>query len=812
MSFRFLPALALSALLALTACDSADEQAEAFYESGMELLAQGDVDRAIVSFRNVFRHNGQHFEARRELAEALRSQGKTQQAFSQYLRLAEQYPNNAIAQQRLSYLAMLGKAWAEAERYGLKAIEMDPDAVASRQIRTALGYRQASIDNDAAARDAFAQDAAGLIEADPEDLVSRRIVISHAIAGNQPAALLAAVEPAIALYPDDLGYYMLKLRSLEQLRQESQIEGHLRAMFSQFPDNEDVQRAFVTYYLQRGRVADAEDLLRDMAGPETGDPQKFAGVLELITRTRGMDAARAEVQRLLDVNAGNPENALFFRAMLSGYDFNGGAPDKAIADLRGLLSGAEPSEITRRVKNTLADMLMRIGDLEGAKALAGEILTEDAADVGALKLQGRLLIQGDKPDDALAALRRALEQDPRDVELLLLLAAAHERNGNVQQQGQRLATAVEVTNFGPRESRLFADFLLQQEQIDTARSVLAESRKRNPGNVPVLSLAAFLALSNNDKAMVDDILADLESLSNDPQAAQVALALKSEVLLQENRVDESLSLLQQQETFDANDAASVFRLIQTQLRGGRIVEAREYLDRVLETSPDDEGLRLINASLYMAERLPERSEQVLRGVLSDNPANLRAYLQLYKQLREASRVGDAREVLAAGLENVPTSEQLLQHQAAEFIAIGDYEAGIALYESLYARNSNNLILANNLASALSTFSDTPEDLQRAAVVARRLRGTTVPAFQDTFGWIAYRQQDYSGALEYLLPAAQNLPNDPLVQYHLAKTYLALGDTENARIRLTAAIELAGPDTILPQMVSARAELDKLIGR
>lgn len=812
MSVRFLSALALSALLAVAGCDDPKEQADEFYQSGMELLQQGDVDRAIVSFRNVFRHDGEHFEARSQLAEALNSQGKTQQAFSQYLRLAEQYPDSAFTMQRLSYLAMLAEAWQEAERYGKQALELDPDADANRNIRAALGYRQAAIDNDVSAKDAFAQDAAALIEEDPADLVSRRIVISHAVAGNQPAVLLAAVEPAIALYPDNLGFYLLKLRSLEQLREEAQIEDHLQAMFSQFPDNEDVQRAFVTFYLQRGRIDDAEALLRSLAGPETGDPQKFTSVLQLITRTKGITAARAEVQRLLDVNAENSENVLFFTAMLAGYDFNEGDQKKAISELQALLKDAPASDVSRRVKNMLADMFMRAGDQDAARALADEILTEDSANVGALKLRGQLLIQDDKPDDAIVALRQALEQNPRDVEILLILAAAHERNGNIRLQGERLAIAVDITNFGPRETRLYANFLLQQNRVDLARSLLSESRKRHPRNVPVLSLAAFLALSQNDRALVDEILADLERMSNDPQAAQVALALKSEVLLQQNRVDESLSLLQQQGNFEDTDAESVTLLIQTQLRGGRVAEAREYLDRVLATSPENEDLRLIDASLYLAEGNPEQSETVLRGILSDNPANLGAYLQLYKQLREGSRLQDAREVLSAGLENFPDSEQLLQHQASELITLGDYASGIALFESLYERNSSNLILANNLASALSTFSDTPEDLQRAAIVARRLRGTSIPAFQDTFGWIAYRQQDYGGALEYLLPAARSLPNDPLVQYHLGMTYLALDDAENARIRLEAAIEIAGPDTILPQMRNAREALDKLVGR
>ena len=43
----------------------------------------------------VFELDGQHVEARRSFATALREGGDTRQAYSQYLRLAEQYPDRA---------------------------------------------------------------------------------------------------------------------------------------------------------------------------------------------------------------------------------------------------------------------------------------------------------------------------------------------------------------------------------------------------------------------------------------------------------------------------------------------------------------------------------------------------------------------------------------------------------------------------------------------------------------------------------------------------------------------------------------------
>lgn len=811
MSRRFFTALALSATLALAACESSEERAEEFYQSGMELLAAGDVERAIVSFRNVFRFDGEHFEARKELADALYSRGESGGAYSQYLRLAEQYPDNALVRQQLTSIAIRSQQWEEAERHGRRALELAPDAEINPQIRISLDYRQAALAEDIAQQDALAAEAAALLADDPLDILSRRIVIAHATAQDRPGAVIEAIDPAIAQYPDDIGYYVLKLRALTTLQDSAGIEAHLQAMYTQFPENEDVQRSLISFYLQREDLAGAEAFLRSLAGPETGAPEGFIPVIQLIQRAEGREAAKAELQRLAEVNAENTDNQAFFRALLASFVFEDGDRDQAIADLQAILETVEPGEQTRRIKGTLASMLLRTDNQVGARALAEEILEEDATNVVALKLRARLLTNADNPEAAIIDLRRALDQSPRDVEILLLLAEAHERNGNTALQGERLAVAVDVSNAGPNESLRYANFLMQQGRTDAARSVLADARNANPRNVDVLSQAARIALSENALGVVRGIVADLERIPEDPRAAETAVALQSALLLQQNRADEGLALLQQQAGPGGENTGAVFAVIQTQLRSGRLDEARAYLDTLLAESPGDENLRLINAALYVAEGAPDVSEQILREMIAQNPGQQTAVGQLYVQLRRMGQIDEARAVLTAGLDATPDGPRLLQYQAGELEAMGEIEGAIRIYEDLYERNSGNVTVANNLASLVSTFRDTPESLERAAAVARRLRGTNVPAFQDTYGWIAYRQGNYTEALEYLTSASQGLPNNPLVQYHLGMTYKALGQTENARARLEQAVELAGPDTILPQMTLAREALEELAG-
>ena len=95
----------------LVACQTAEERAEQHFQNGVKLMNEGDVDRALVEFRNVFKLNGEHQEAREIYARTVRDQGKYSEAYSQYLLLAEQNQENLDARLNLAELALRFQNW-----------------------------------------------------------------------------------------------------------------------------------------------------------------------------------------------------------------------------------------------------------------------------------------------------------------------------------------------------------------------------------------------------------------------------------------------------------------------------------------------------------------------------------------------------------------------------------------------------------------------------------------------------------------------------------------------------------------------------
>ena len=178
-------------------------------------------------------------------------------------------------------------------------------------------------------------------------------------------------------------------------------------------------------------------------------------------------------------------------------------------------------------------------------------------------------------------------------------------------------------------------------------------------------------------------------------------------------------------------------------------------------------------------------------------------------LSRENRIEEAEQTLEAALDAVPEDRDLRWAWAGVLERRGDLEGALQVFEELYAEDSSSPIVANNLASLLATLRDDAENMARASRIVRRLRSSTFAPFQDTFGWVAYRNGDYDTAVTYLQQAAAALSQDPAVQYHLAMAYLALERTEDAKAYFEKAVALGEVRDPRPQVAAAKVELDKL---
>ncbi|MEO6301399.1 MAG: tetratricopeptide repeat protein, partial [Paracoccaceae bacterium] len=555
----------------------------------------------------------------------------------------------------------------------------------------------------------------------------------------------------------------------------------------------------------------AEGFLRKLAGDLTGPVEAHLTLVQFLKVARGTDAARAELDGLIAANGSNA-NAQLYGAMRATFDFDAGKTTVAITAIQDIVKAAEPSDQTRRIKSMLARMQDATGNRVGARALVEEILAEDPNNVDALKLRGGWFTADDKPGDAIVDLRAALDQSPRDPEILTLMADAYERDGSLDLAGEQLARAVEVSGAAADESLRYAKFLLRQGSPHVAETVLANARQVSPANPAILSALAQFYIGQSEWPQAQEATDVLQNLDLPDNAKAGVQALKAAIMAGQNRVDDSVALLQNEVDTSDQATAAVAMIVRTKIKEGKLDEARTYLDGALAKTPDDKGLRLLSASLDAQMGKTDAAETTYRAMIAADPTSDIPVRQLYTQLIALGKVGPATAVLDAGLTALPKSPDLRWIKAGELERDGKIDDAIAVYEGLYAEDSSNTVVANNLASLITAHHDDDASLARAEAIARRLRELDVPAFQDTYGWIAFRRGNLDEALSHLEPAAKGLPNDVLTQFHLGMLYDKMGRSADAvrQFELVQTLTAKGdPSGIQQQLEITKQALDRL---
>lgn len=807
ISFSRLFPMALVAVLSLSACQSSEDKAEAHYQSALQLLAENDEERAIVEFRNVFQLNGFHKEARQAYADLLVKRGQSTEAYSQYLRLIEQHPDILPVRQTLTELAIGRNDWDEARRHGDAAITLAADDPRSQSIATVLAYRKASVDRDAEAIAAAVARARSLLESRPEDALLRRIVLDSLVTSGDSAGALTEVDRLLEQDKDSFDLNRVRLQLLNALNDQPAVNKQLRRLLELQPDNQDLQRAILQWHMSQKDTAGAEAFLRDLAGPQTGPVDGHVAVVQFLKVTQNNAAALAELDRLIAAT-GTGSESLTYRALRAALHFEDGKGPEALKAFSDLLSAeTEDTPALRDIRITYARALDVSGNRTAASAEVETVLAADPSHVEALKLRAKWKIAADQPGEAIIDLRTALNQDPRDPGILTLMAEAHLREGSPELAGERLAFAVEASGARAEESMLYARFLMQQKRPEVAARVLTDARRLAPGNLQLLTALVEVQLAMQNWPAAEEAIGAMGQIDT-PEAKSTTDRMRTALALAQNRVGDALQMMQGMVEGGTADMAIIVATIQAQVGSGKLDEARAFLDTELAKAPEDPQLQALAANLEYMKGNVSAAETALREIVANDPKAEGPIRMLFTLLESAGRNDEALQVLDAGLQAAPESGMLLWIKAGLQERAGDRDGALAVYEKIYANDSGNQIIANNLASLLSTHRTDAQSLERAYAIARRLRGSQVPAFQDTYGWIEYRRGNFNEALLHLEPAALGLPSDPLAQFHLGMAYAALGSLEAAKTTLEKSLSIAA-DSPLPQFTIARETLEAL---
>lgn len=790
-----LAAVFLAAALMLSACDTAEERAEAHFQAGLAHLEKDDIESALNEFKNVFKLNSQHKEARLIFARLERERVNTSIAYSQFLLLVEQYPDNLEGHRALAEIALETENWEDLRRYAGVAKELAPDDIEIKSLNNTLTYTEAVNTKKAAEAELTVAIAHDILKDRPDLLSARQIVIDDLVRSQDWETVLSETDIALSFAPLQAKLHALRLSAFQELGKPEEIEKQLMQMQQVFPEDTSIQQRLFEHYISQKKLDAAEGVLREQTEPEAQNPHSTQKLIAFLAEHRGPDAAIAELDQIIALDTINTPRFKTMRAVLK---FQIGDTQTALGEMQELLANAKRTTQTRDSEVEFARMLLDIGETEEGRALVELVLTEDPTQTEAVKLKAAWLIEENKINETIALLREALDVTPRDYQLMTLMARAHERNDDRVVMGKMLALATEVSRNAQEETLNYARFLVEEDNLVIAERVLNDALYRLPENSELLLALGNVYLNLQNWERLEVVLNTLRNL-DDPAARQRLGDLRAQMLSTQHRMDELAAFLNELANDPDFGLSADIALIRQMLIQGDVTGATNRLEELLAEDPGSLNLRFMKARVLAGEGKLDEAEELYRLILKDYPGAARVWISLFSLQIQREQPEQAQAILDEALSTLSENPDLLLLQATEHERAGELDQAIAVYEKLYPLSNQSQIVANKLAILLTTHRDDDESLQQAQHLARRLHGTRIPEFQDTYGWVAYQLGRYQEALIYLEPAARALPDQPLVLYHLGKTYAAIDRPQEALHAFKAAQETGVPLDIFPTL-------------
>lgn len=280
----------------------------------------------------------------------------------------------------------------------------------------------------------------------------------------------------------------------------------------------------------------------------------------------------------------------------------------------------------------------------------------------------------------------------------------------------------------------------------------------------------------------------------------------------ESRKEDVKRLAQKLEEAHSNDAKAYAIHGDVLYNLGELEMAREKFRTAVEIDPNRppiwQQIVTIDSQLSDFQAMKEESQEAME-LFPQLPV---FYLFNGIALIQSENYDDAIDILNSGKNLVVDDNQIL---AQFYSSLGDAYHSIEehpqsdnAYDMALKLEPNNVIVLNNYAYYLSTRGI---DLDKAEKMAKKANDLSpnVASFQDTYGWVLYKKENYQNALFWIKEAIKNGgAKDPVVYEHLGDIQLKLNNIEEAVEAWKKALEFGGDADTLNVKIKENSPLEE----
>lgn len=535
------------------------------------------------------------------------------------------------------------------------------------------------------------------------------------------------IKAAIRLNPND---YTLQLIAAAVARAQKDVPTELSlltASYQQFPQQPDVQKAYLQALLRSGKADQARALLTDKNGVSSLADQILLGYLQL--ENAQLKEAEKTAQHLLEQDSGKVE--IF---QLAG-DVAAKSGDSALAE-KFYQQALVLDATSKPALLSLASLALQQQNWQQASSLYQQILSHTPDDSLVLQLLADAAIKLKQPSDAIRYLEQLAADDKNLVAARLALLELY-------LQTQQTAKASELANALSEQMDIRPELYFAKARLGLQQ----QDRKTTAHNTDILYglwydapqqlvQLASLQLDNQDVSGLEKTLSRLKQF--DEHQAQVGM-LEARLALVRGKPKQGLALIQKVEQQVGRNLAIDELKAHLLLADQQLAAAAKLLEALYQQSGAIEHLlMLLRAKQHDAAFV----QQQLTQWLAKHPSDLSATLLLAERLQQQGQTNQA----------------------------------IAVYQQSPLLDSQAVLL-NNLANLLLD-----SQIEKALTFAKKAYQLMPdhPDIMDTYGYAQVLAGDANAGLGLLRDAEIRQPQAVLLQLHIAHALTLLNRTQEAK--------------------------------
>lgn len=793
---RLLSTLTVAALVfALVACGSSQDRRDSFYAKAQQLAAEGKHQDAQVELKNAIKIDPKFAKGYTLLGKEQLQDRNWPGAFGSFQRAAELDPEDIEAHLGLCKLYLLSRSIDKAEQ---KA-----DLILSKQ------------------------------PAHVEAGVIKSIALTKK---NRIPEALATLEKLQQANPDNADVFIARSEAHAAQKDMAAAEAVLLQGLAKNPQHLLLNLQLANHYMQLKRYDEAEKRFTDIVNL---DPNNASGNMLLVDfyfRSGQQDKAT----QALSVLAQRFPKEGSFRVTQANSAMAAGKPAEAEAVL---VRGLQDIPDSKDIRVALAEHYLRTGQFAKVEPLVQEMIQkepEHPQTVAARRLLANAFVASQQPDKARVQLDALFKRNPRDTEGHLISGALNLQAGKVR---EAIVELREVADADPKNMKAL-ELLVRAHMVNKEPALAEALLGKHVADYPENSQARLLLVEVLlQTGKTDRALGELNALSGADQKNPAIFNTVGDIYAQKQNLGAAKAAYQRAVAVAPKDPAGHIKLGRILWASRDARGAHAAFDQALALAPDARDAVEAKVSLFMQEKRAQDALAFARQRVAAQPNDAFGYALLGRVMMESGDLPGAEQQLLKSVQLAPDVAAPYQYLGTLYIRQGKLDAGLGKFREAYAANPGNaaagLALAtllqtnNNRAEAISTYEKilaknpdfapavnnlaylyadehaTPAELQKAQVLAERLKAVDAPVTFDTIGWVQLKLGNKEEALRYLLRAWDKANGMPTVAYHLGMAYQAKGDASSAAKWMEKS--LAG-NAQFPERAAATAELARLRGK